>query len=241
MVVNRRTQSPERGRGPRHARQPDRPHERRTQAERRAQTRQALLQAVLDQIDAGESFDAMSLRSVTRAAGVVPTAFYRHFASMDELGLALVDESVRTLRAMLRAARDGELGPEHIIRRSVQILVDHVREHRRHFAFIARVRSSSNGVLRHAIRGEIRLFASELATDLARFPVLREWTTEDLHMLAGLLVDTMIATIEASIDVPTAAVASGTPASDAEAEIAALAEKQLRLILLGVPHWRSKP
>ena len=35
---------------------------------------------------------------------VVPTAFYRHFASMDELGLALVEESFRTLRTMLREA-----------------------------------------------------------------------------------------------------------------------------------------
>src|ERR1700726_3875956 len=80
---------------------------RRTQAERRQHTRQALLDAALLRMDGGESFDALSLRSVARAAGVVPTAFYRHFASMDELGLALVEESFRTLRAMLRQAREG--------------------------------------------------------------------------------------------------------------------------------------
>ena len=62
---------------------------------------------MLLQLEAGESFDALSLRSVARAAGVVPTAFYRHFESMDELGLALVEESFRTLRAMLREAREG--------------------------------------------------------------------------------------------------------------------------------------
>src|SRR5947209_15424956 len=88
----------------------------RTQAERRRHTRQALLDAALLQIEAGESFDSLSLRSVTRAAGVVPTAFYRHFASMDELGLVLVEESFRTLRRMLRDAREG-LAPEHIIKR----------------------------------------------------------------------------------------------------------------------------
>ena len=131
---------------------------RRTQAERRERTRQALLDAALLQMEAGESFDALSLRSVARAAGVVPTAFYRHFSSLDELGLALVDESFRTLRAMLRDAREGGLAPEHVIKRSVEILVDHVREHRQHFAFVARARSTGNGVLRHAIRIEIRLF-----------------------------------------------------------------------------------
>jgi AcrR family transcriptional regulator len=212
---------------------PQAPRKRRSQQERRRHTRQALLDAALLQMEAGESFDSLSLRSVARAAGIVPTAFYRHFASMDELGLALVEASFRTLRAMLREAREGGIPPEHMIRRSVEVLLGHVRDHPQHFAFLARVRSSGNGVLRHAIRNEIRLFTSELATDLARFPVLREWTTEDLQMLAGLLVNTMIATIEAVLDVPVAG-------PDAEAEIARVAEKQLRLTLLGVPRWRSR-
>jgi AcrR family transcriptional regulator len=204
----------------------------RTQAERRRHTRQALLDAVLLQLEAGESFDALSLRSVARAAGVVPTAFYRHFESMDALGLALVEESFRTLRAMLRDAREG-FPPEQVIHRSVEILMEHVRQHRAHFIFVVRVGYTGNVVLRHAIRGEIRLFTSELATDLARFPVLREWTTDDLQMLAGLLVNTMIATVGATVDAPVAA-------PEAEVEIARVAENQLRLTMLAVPHWRSE-
>jgi AcrR family transcriptional regulator len=205
---------------------------RRTQAQRRQHTRQALIDAALLAMEGGQSFDALSLRSVARAAGVVPTAFYRHFASMDELGLALVEESFRSLRTMLRQARE-QPGPRDIIRRSVEILIEHVRGHRQHFLFVARVRSTGNSVLRHAIRSEIRLFTSELATDLARFEALREWTNEDLLMLAGLLVNAMIATIEAMLDVPVAA-------PEAEAELARTAEKQLRLITLAVPHWRSR-
>ena len=204
---------------------------RRTQAERRQHTRQALLDAALLQIEAGESFESLSLRSVTRAAGIVPTAFYRHFENMDELGLALVDESFRTLRAMLRQAREN-LAPQDVIRRSVQILTDHVRRHRAHFVFVVRVGYTGNAVLRHAVRAEIRLFTSELATDLARFPILRDWTTEDLQMLAGLLVNTMIATVGAMVDAPVAA-------PEAQEEIESVAERQLRLTLLAVPHWRT--
>jgi len=222
MAVNRRTP---RGHRVGHART------NRTQAERRRRTRQALLDAALLQIEVGHSFDSLSLRSVARAAGVVPTAFYRHFESMDELGLVLVEESFRTLRTMLREARE-TAQPEHIIHRSVEILMDHVREHRQHFVFVVRIGYTGNTVLRHAVRNEIRLFTSELATDLARFPVLRKWTTADLQMLAGLLVNTMIATVGAMLDAPVAA-------PEAEAEIARVAEKQLLLILLGVPSWRS--
>jgi AcrR family transcriptional regulator len=219
LSVNRRT------------RQGTRSRPRRTQEERRRHTRQALLDAALLQIEAGESIESLSLRSVARAAGVVPTAFYRHFESMDELGLTLVEDSFRTLRSMLREARDG-LPPQHVIRRSVEILVEQVREHRLHFVFIVRVGYTGNTVLRHAVRSEIRLLTSELATDLTRFPVLREWTTDDLQMLSGLLVNTMISTVAAMLDAPVAA-------PEAEAEIARNAERQLRLILLGVPSWRS--
>src|ERR1700739_3494158 len=174
---------------------------RRTQEQRRRDTRQALLDAALHRIEGGESFDSLRLRSVARQAGIVPNAFYRHFASMDELGLALVEESFRTLRAMLRKARES-LPPEHVIRRSVEILTDHVREPRQRLVFVVRVGSTSNTMLRHAIRAEIRLFSSELATDLARFPPLHDWTTEDLHTLAGLLVNTMIAVAGAMVEAP---------------------------------------
>jgi AcrR family transcriptional regulator len=209
--------------------------------ERRRQTRRALLDAALEQMDGGYGFDSLSLRRVARAAGVVPTAFYRHFDSMDELGLALVQESVATLRAMLREAREGGPGVDGsgLIARSVEILVAHVREHRRHFAFMAHARASGNGVLRHAIRSETRLFASELATDIARLPILRDWTTADLQMLAGLFVDTMIATIDAILEASHSGSGAEGLAPDAQARIVTQAEKQLRLISLAIPHWRS--
>jgi hypothetical protein len=91
-------------------------------------------------------------------------------------------------------------------------------------------------VLRHTVNSEIRLLTSELATDLARFAPLRAWTTDDLNMLAGLLVNTMILHVAEILDLPTN---GGGPSQDAVAEIARIAEKQLRLPLLAVPHWRS--
>jgi AcrR family transcriptional regulator len=188
------------------------------------------MEAALLRIQAGENFDAMSLRSITKAAGVVPAAFYRHFESLDDLGLALMDESFRTLRAVLRDARKGD--PAEAITGSVRVLVGYVDDHRDHFAFIARARGSSSDRLRRAVLGEVRLFASELATDLARFPFLRDWAIDDLNMVATLIANAMISTVEAILE---------TPAGDqrAHAAIATTAEKQLRLIILGVPQWRS--
>jgi AcrR family transcriptional regulator len=208
------------------------PINRPTRQERKQRTREALLDAALELLE-DQSFSSLSLRQVTRAAGIVPTAFYRHFDSMQELGLVLIDESFRTLRAMIRAARSDPRTYEHVIRNSVEILVRHVHDHDTHFRFIARERFGGVASLRHAIRSEIRLFATELATDLARFPpYLNRWGTEDLQLLAGLIVNALVSTAEAILDAP-------PEDPKAEAEIVATVERQLRMIMVGVPQWRS--
>jgi AcrR family transcriptional regulator len=216
----------------RHRRKPSSQEDRaETRSERKQRTREALLDAALGLLD-DRAFGSVSLREVAREAGIVPAGFYRHFQDMDELGFALVDESFRRLRQMLRSAREDRRDYKGVIRTSVAILVRHVHDNRLHFRFIARERSSGLPALRRAIRAEIRLFSSELATDLARFPYLRTWSSEDLQMISALMVDTMVATVEAILDAPV-----DDPL--AEQEIVLTAEHQLRLIVLAIPHWQS--
>ncbi len=172
----------------------------------------------------------MSLREVTREAGIVPAAFYRHFESMEALGLVLIDESFRTLRDMLRRARAGKLDPNRVIESSVDILIEGVQERREHWRFIGRERSTGVTVLRYAIRTEIRLITYELAIDLARFPGLNTWSSEDLNILAGVFVNSMIVIAEAIEDASDAATIE---------EIRRTAVKQLRMITIGVAGWRS--
>ncbi len=197
--------------------------------ERKEATRRAIVDAALHLLTE-RSFSALSLREVTREAGIAPAAFYRHFESMDALGLVLIDESFRTLRDMLRTARAGKLDPNRVIESSVDILTDGVQERREHWRFIARERSSGVSVLRYAIRTEIRLITSELAIDLARFPGLNTWSSEDLNILASVFVNSMIVIAESLED-------TTDPASIRE--IKRIAIKQLRMITVGVAGWRS--
>ena len=197
--------------------------------ERKEATRRAIVAAGLKLLE-DRSFSALSLREVTREAGIVPAAFYRHFESMEALGLVLIDESFRSLREMLRGARAGKLDPKRVIESSVDILIDGVNERREHWRFIGRERSSGVTVLRYAIRTEIRLITSELAIDLARFPGLNTWSGEDLNILASLFVNSMIVIAEAIED------AHDQAALD---EIKRVAIKQLRMIAVGVAGWRS--
>ncbi|BBZ65624.1 MAG: TetR family transcriptional regulator [Mycolicibacterium insubricum] len=197
--------------------------------ERKEATRRSILDAALNLLSE-RSFSALSLREVAREAGIAPTAFYRHFDSMDALGLVLIDESFRTLRDMLRSARTGQLDPSRIIESSIDILIKGVRDDPEHWRFIARERHSGVSTLRHAIRSEIRVITSELAVDLARIPGLNTWTHEDLSVLSSLMVNSMISIAEATED-----------ASDPAAieDIRRTAVRQLRMILIGVVNWRS--
>jgi len=199
--------------------------------EKKQKTRQALLDAALVLLAGEQSFASLSLREVTREAGVVPTAFYRHFRDMDELGLALVDESFHALRQLMRTARSGTLPTEQLLQRSVATFVTHVRANDRYFQFLLRERAGGRSAIRNAIRTEIRLFISELATDLGRFPALNAWRTEDLRMMAGLMVSTLVNAVLDILDLP-----AGRP-EDAQ-EMVTVLESQLRLILLGASLWK---
>ena len=197
--------------------------------ERKEVTRRAIVAAALHLLEQ-DSFTALSLREVTREAGIVPAAFYRHFESMEALGLVLIDESFRSLRDMLRGARAGKLDPNHVIDSSVEILIASISERREHWRFITRERSSGVSVLRYAIRTELRLLTSELAIDLARFPGLKGWSSEDLNILASLFVNAMISVAELAED------AADQTALD---EIKRTAIKQMSMITIGVRGWSS--
>jgi AcrR family transcriptional regulator len=200
-----------------------------TRGERKERTRRAILDAAL-RLSEQTGLAGLSLRQVAKEVGVVPTAFYRHFASIDDLGLALVEESFASLRAMIRDVRRGNPPLEEIVDRSIEVLDEHVRGQRAHFSFIARERSGGSVVVRAAVRREFALFERELATDLARLP-MDHWSAEDLQVLSRLIVVAMIAVAEEILESP-----------DRErAAIRRRARTQLLIVIVGAQNWRSAP
>ncbi|AHD19249.1 TetR family transcriptional regulator [Rhodococcus pyridinivorans SB3094] len=201
-----------------------------TRAERKERTRQALLDAALD-LSAERGLGGLSLREVARHAGIVPTAFYRHFSSMDELGVTLAADTMRVLRRLLRDARRTP-GPAGA-RQSLDVLVQQVRAHKAAFRFLARERHGGVPEVAAAISVELRLLTSELAADLGRSPGLEDWEFDDLEMAADLLVTAML-------DFVLDLLAVERPGSAQESEVVTRAEKQMRLILLGAAALRPR-
>ncbi|CCF62092.1 transcriptional regulator, TetR family [Nocardia cyriacigeorgica GUH-2] len=158
-----------------------------TRVERKERTRQALLDGTLA-LAAERGFAALSLREIARSAGIVPTAFYRHFASLDDLGATLVDEGVKALRLALRQVRRR---PDPQLSETVRFVFDQVAEKRELFGFLTRERRGGSATLRRAIATEMQLIVRELVVDFSRISALDSWSSEDLELAADLIVSTV--------------------------------------------------
>ncbi|MEU2179965.1 TetR family transcriptional regulator [Streptomyces thermolilacinus] len=195
---------------------------------RKLRTRQALLDAALALLEE-RSLSGLGLREVTRAAGIAPTAFYRHFTGMADLGVALVEESLGGLHATVRANLAATVDSERRIAGTVDLVARLVREQPAHVRFLARERHGGVRPVRDAIGGELDRFTAEVAEALAGLPESAGWRRKDLLMLARLYVDLMATTAFALLE--------AGPDGAARERVEGEARRRLRLVALGSRHW----
>ncbi|MFE3256641.1 TetR family transcriptional regulator [Nocardia sp. NPDC059091] len=195
-----------------------------TRVERKERTRAALLDGTLA-LAADRGFAALSLREIARSAGIVPTAFYRHFTSLDELGTTLVEEGVRQLRLALREMRRT---PNPTLAQTVRFVFDQVEGKRDLWGFLIRERHGGSAALRGAIAVEMQLIERELVVDLSRVRALDAWSPDDLELAADLIVSTVADRIADYL-------MAESRESVRTVERAVL---QVRLIALGMGAWR---
>ncbi|MCX4979527.1 MULTISPECIES: TetR family transcriptional regulator [unclassified Streptomyces] len=192
-------------------------------------TRQALLDAALGLLEE-QSLSSLGLREVTRAVGVAPTAFYRHFRSTADLGVALVEEALGSLHPMIGDTVSAAGDSDERITRAVDLIAHHVATHPAHVRFIARERHSGVQPVREEIREQLARFAVEVKDELAKQPESQGWSDDDLLMLAGLYVDQMLMTASLFLE--------ALEASEEEQDrVARVASRQMRLISIGRRNW----
>lgn len=196
------------------------------------ETRSRLMQAALSLVGEGRHFASLGIREVTRQAGVVPTSFYRHFRSMDDLGLQLVDELGLVLRRMMREARSEVAQADRMIDSSIAVFVDNVQTNRPFFLFMTQCLAGESRAVREAIRSEMRFFAHELASDLRRLRLLDNLSDADLETACDLVIRVVAFSLTDLLGV----------AADDHLQldrIRQLTVRQLQLIFVGAGHWRS--
>jgi AcrR family transcriptional regulator len=201
-------------------------------AEQKLQTRQALMDAALRLMESGRGFGGLSLREVTRNAGIVPTGFYRHFQDMDQLGLALVTEVGETFRDTLRQVRRNEFERGGLVDASTRIFLNAVQAHHNQFLFLAREQYGGSQPVRQAIASLRQRITDDLSADLKLMNRMPQLDDAGLDLVSDLVVKTVFATLPELID---PAVDSLPPHRHPAAKIL----QQLRFIMVGGKHWQG--
>jgi AcrR family transcriptional regulator len=204
-----------------------------TRSERKDLTRNTLIQSALNLIGQGRSFTSLGIREIAREAGIVPNAFYRHFSTTDELGLALVEEVGITLRRLLREARQAGVAKNEVVRHSVKVYHEYLKQNRLQFLFISSERAGGSRALRQAIRNDVIHFRNEMAQDFRLLGLYNDMPTQSLQMICGLIVNTMLAAAPEILDLP-----PDQPLL--ESEMIENFVRQLQVVLLGAARWKER-
>ncbi|GAA4086744.1 TetR family transcriptional regulator [Zhongshania borealis] len=171
--------------------------------------REKLMSAALDLLAEDQSgLSGISLRRITKACGLSPPAFYTHFTSMEELGLALVSEVGATLRAVLKGVRDAETEAA-VIKASVVAAFEYIRGNESLFILIARERAGSSASIRSAIRNEVRKIVEEMASDFQDRGLFERFSLPEKQAAVAAIVSLGLSLIPDLLDVSRESSAEG--------------------------------
>ncbi|VAW69887.1 Unsaturated fatty acid biosythesis repressor FabR, TetR family [hydrothermal vent metagenome] len=132
-------------------------------AQQKEKTRRMIIDAAFRLLNQERSYSSLSLREVTREAGIAPTSFYRHFEGMEELGLTMVDEGGVALRQLMRKARQRIRDQGSVIHTSVETFMEFIQNSPQVFRLLLRERSGTSLAFRKAVSREFQYFVVELA------------------------------------------------------------------------------
>ena len=154
-------------------------------AQQKEKTRRLIIDAAFKLLSQERSYSSLSLREVTREAGIAANSFYRHFEDMEELGLTLVDEGGVALRQLMRKARQRISDRSGIIRISVETFMEFIHKNPQVFYLLLRERSGTSLAFRKAVSRELQYFIVELADYIQQ---TQGYTASDAKIQAEAMV-----------------------------------------------------
>lgn len=174
---------------------------------------------------------ALGLRELAREAGLNPNTFYRHFASLDDLGLAVIAEVAEPLRASLRdsrrraaaRARGGAVARARAVNHeSVGHFFAVVEQHPQAFMIAVRELHGASPVLRRALQGQLEQFTADMAEDIRALELLPEVDEAAVAELSAFVIQQLFFWSLDYLEHP-----------GRRAEIRARAERLIEVVFLG--------
>jgi AcrR family transcriptional regulator len=199
-------------------------------AEKKARTRNRLIDSALAIIGFGANFASISLREVAKTAGVVPTSFYRHFDDMEELGLAMVDELGLNLRRLMRGSFDNNEPLDDIVSHCADAYFRYVLDNANLVQFVNQSRTGGTEALQNAVRNELQFLGGRIATEISGF--LPELKPQERDVIASLIVSTLMENTTHLLAIPSESAAL-------QDELKQRTIDQIHVIMLGAESWTS--
>lgn len=203
-------------------------------SQQRLKTHRALMVAAIKLMSDDRSFSSISLREVTREAGVVPATFYRHFNEMEDLAVELVDYCFRPMENLVAGVRARRLTARQLVYESVGTFIRFARRHRRYFLFLTKERLGGRSRVRTRIREQTQAMALILGHDLIGLP---EWQGIPISIgqeVALMIMDQMMLILDEVLDLVPA-----TAESD-QIKIIARARKKVWILLRGGLSYKER-
>ncbi|GAB3002750.1 HTH-type transcriptional repressor FabR [Psychrosphaera aestuarii] len=155
---------------------------------------QEIIAAALNLVGPHRSISSLSLREVTREAGIAPNSFYRHFKDVDELNIAIIELAGQHLRAIIRDARSLIINERSVVRVSVECFFNEMRKPGSTLPILLREGTVGSGNFQDAIKKQLDFFAHELQTDLERAnSIAPRYKTEETLVVAKAVTQLVFA------------------------------------------------
>lgn len=174
-----------------------------TRAKQKLKTRQNILDAAVKVMNQDRGLSALSLREVAKEAGIAPTSFYRHFDTLEEMGLALIKNAGEALNQIIHDARLAQVeSQQDLVQRIIHVTMDHFRENGPLFRVLAREAMGSSRILRRAINKELLQIRAEITALVAEESKRHNRNITDPELIADAIMNVAFYTCVAAIDMP---------------------------------------
>ncbi|AKK66470.1 HTH-type transcriptional repressor FabR [Xanthomonas translucens] len=193
-------------------------------ARRSAISREDLLAAALKLIGPHRSVSTLSLREVTREAGIAPNSFYRQFRDMDELAVALIDLAGSSLRTIIGQARRRAAGSHRsVILSSVETFMEQLRADDKLLHVLLREGTVGSDAFKRAVDRELNYFEDELRLDLIRLAAIDQAPLHEPALVSKAITRLVFAMGATAMDLP----------PERDPELIRQISAMLRMIILG--------
>ena len=165
-------------------------------------SRDDLLAAALKLIGPHRSLSTLSLREVTREAGIAPNSFYRQFRDMDELAVALIDLAGRSLRKIIGQARQRASTERSVVQGSLETFMEQLRADDKLLHVLLREGTVGSDAFKQAVDRELNFFEDELRIDLVRLAALEGARLHEPALVSKAITRLVFAAGASAMDMP---------------------------------------